>query len=141
MDTVSTTSTMPTVLSRAECFPLLRSARVGRVVYTDGALPAITPVYYVLDDENVVLRTTPSSRLAQSADGAVVAFQVDCIDDVRAGGWSVIVTGLAEPLTGAALRRARHLPLLTWDGDERSHYLRIVSTVVTGRLVQPRIQA
>lgn len=135
------TSTAPTVLSRDECFPLLRRARVGRVVYTDGALPAITPVYYVLDDDHVVLRTTPGSRLAQAAEGAVVAFQVDCIDDRRAGGWSVIVTGVAEPLAGADLRRAQDLPLLTWDGDERSHYLRIAPTVVTGRLVTPRLPA
>ncbi len=49
------------ILGRAECVALLRSAPVGRVVYTDQALPAIQPVTFVLDgDEAVVVRTAPA---------------------------------------------------------------------------------
>jgi nitroimidazol reductase NimA-like FMN-containing flavoprotein (pyridoxamine 5'-phosphate oxidase superfamily) len=128
-----------TVLTRSESLDLLRTARVGRVVYTHGALPAITPVYFLLDGDHVLLRTEPQSRLARSLNGSVVAFQVDCIDEVRAGGWSVIITGMAELLSGSALERARALPMLTWPGDERSQYIRITPSVVTGRMSAPRL--
>ena len=53
------------VLSRTECLRLLASAKVGRVVYTDGALPAVTPVNFALDGTVVVFPTATGSRLAR----------------------------------------------------------------------------
>lgn len=130
-----------TVLTRSAALALLRSVRVGRVVYTELALPAITPVYFVMDGETVVVRTRPTTRLARCVDGSVVAFQADAIDEKGGGGWSVIVTGVAELLCGDELARARDLPILSWPGDQRSNYIRIMPTVVTGRVEAPKVPA
>ncbi|WP_084965757.1 pyridoxamine 5'-phosphate oxidase family protein [Thermoactinospora rubra] len=52
------------VLSRRECLELLASAPIGRIVFTDRALPAVQPVNFRLDGERVVIRTTTGSKLA-----------------------------------------------------------------------------
>jgi nitroimidazol reductase NimA-like FMN-containing flavoprotein (pyridoxamine 5'-phosphate oxidase superfamily) len=68
------------VLSRDECLSLLASMPVGRLVFTDRALPAIVPVNFVLSGGHIVLRTGATSSLAAAVRGSVVAFEVDCID-------------------------------------------------------------
>jgi nitroimidazol reductase NimA-like FMN-containing flavoprotein (pyridoxamine 5'-phosphate oxidase superfamily) len=80
---------------RTESLRLLAGATVGRVVHTDRALPACTPVNFLLLGEAVVFRTAASSRLAAATADAVVAFEVDEIDPVTCTGWTVQVTGVA----------------------------------------------
>jgi nitroimidazol reductase NimA-like FMN-containing flavoprotein (pyridoxamine 5'-phosphate oxidase superfamily) len=124
------------VLAPTECLRLMASAKVGRVVYTEAALPAVTPVNFALDGTAVVFRTATGSRLARATEGAVVAFEVDRIDEDNQRGWSVVVTGVAEPVREASeLLRLEELRLVNWAGGERSHYVRIVPAVVTGRRV------
>jgi nitroimidazol reductase NimA-like FMN-containing flavoprotein (pyridoxamine 5'-phosphate oxidase superfamily) len=124
------------VLSRKECLRLLASVKVGRVVYTEGGLPAVTPVNFALDRTAVVFRTATGSRLARATEGAVVAFQVDRIDEDSQRGWSVVVTGVAEPVGRTSeLLRVEELGLVSWARGERSHYVRILPAVVTGRRV------
>ncbi|NVI91726.1 pyridoxamine 5'-phosphate oxidase family protein [Actinomadura sp. BRA 177] len=93
------------ILGRAECVALLRSAPVGRVVYTDQALPAIQPVTFVLDgDEAVVVRTAPGSKFDAALRGAIVAFEVDAFDPAARTGWSVTAVGQARATTSSASR-------------------------------------
>ncbi len=123
-------------LSRAECLTLLRTRSLGRVAYTDRALPAITPVNYVLDGETVVFRTAPGSRLADGTRDAVVAFEVDEADEVLRQGWSVVVTGVAsEVSTTSATLRAVELALAPWAVGSRNRFVRITPTFVSGRQV------
>ncbi|HEU0086335.1 MAG TPA: pyridoxamine 5'-phosphate oxidase family protein [Pseudonocardiaceae bacterium] len=82
-------------LDRAECLRLLGTAAVGRIVFTEGALPAIRPVNFLLDGDDVVFRTATGSALAAATRHAVVAFEVDEIDTVAHTGWSVVVLGQA----------------------------------------------
>jgi nitroimidazol reductase NimA-like FMN-containing flavoprotein (pyridoxamine 5'-phosphate oxidase superfamily) len=127
------------VLSRTECLRLLATAKVGRVVYTEGGLPAVTPVNFALDGTVVVFRTAMGSRLAVATEGAVVAFEVNRIDEDSQRGWSVVVTGVAEPVSGTSeMLRVEELGLVSWAGGERSHYVRIVPAVVSGRRVVVR---
>ena len=76
-------------LDEAECLRLLTKSEIGRVVFTDAALPAAQPVTYLLDGEEVVFRTAGGSKLAAATRGAVVAFQVDEIDPSTRIGWAV----------------------------------------------------
>jgi nitroimidazol reductase NimA-like FMN-containing flavoprotein (pyridoxamine 5'-phosphate oxidase superfamily) len=120
-----------TVLTRAQCLNLLRNTLVGRVVYTRGALPAVTPVGYVLDGEYIVLRTTPGSRLDRGIHDAVVAFEIDHVEPGSPDGWSVVVVGhSARETDDRTLRRLRALPLT---GHGADHYVRISCQRVTGR--------
>ncbi len=73
------------ILSREECLDLLSSSPIGRIVFTDRALPAVQPVNFCLFEGNVVIRTMAGSKLAAAARNAVVAFEVDDFDARCAG--------------------------------------------------------
>jgi uncharacterized protein len=92
---------------RPRCLALLASVPVGRVVYTDRALPAVMPVGFVLADAEVVIATGPDAAWAAAVRDAVVAFQADALDLATMTGWSVVVTGRARLTgdSGAALVR------------------------------------
>lgn len=77
-------------LSAEDCRRLLAEAVVGRVAFTDRALPAIAAVPCRLTPAGDLLLTVPGgSRLAGAMHDAVVAFQVDDLDQ----GWTVTVVG------------------------------------------------
>ena len=85
----------PVELDEAECLRLLAGHEIGRVVFTDAALPAAQPVTYLLDDEEIVFRTSGGGKLAAATRNAVVAFQVDRIDTDTRTGWTVLGVGQA----------------------------------------------
>lgn len=123
-------------LDRQECLRLLALATVGRVVHTDRALPACTPVNFRLVGEAVVFRTAASSRLAAATADAVVAFEADDIDPARGSGWSVLVTGVATAVRDVStLVRLDQLGLVAWAGGDREHWVRIAVADVSGRRV------
>ncbi|AUY47675.1 pyridoxamine 5'-phosphate oxidase family protein [Streptomyces sp. CB01881] len=97
-----------TPLDERQCLRLLAGASVGRVVYTVGALPAVLPIRYRLDDDgSVLLRSAARSELVRAVGGALVAFEAGEVDAADGSGWSVTVLGRADvtedpPPTGAA---------------------------------------
>jgi nitroimidazol reductase NimA-like FMN-containing flavoprotein (pyridoxamine 5'-phosphate oxidase superfamily) len=128
----------PIALTRSECERLLRRSSVGRVAFTDGALPQVTPVNYAIDGNSVIFRTTPNGRLAQCCRDAVVAFEVDDVDPETHSGWSVLIVGDACAVTDESdVMRVRQLPFAPWAPGQRDHYIRITPGMVTGRTLQP----
>ncbi|MFE9331506.1 pyridoxamine 5'-phosphate oxidase family protein [Streptomyces sp. NPDC006925] len=122
-------------LDRRECFRRLASARLGRLVHTRHALPAVLPVTFRLDhDGAVLLRTPAASELARAIDQVVVAFEVDDVDERAASGWSVVVTGRAavvtDPLEQARLRRNGPG---SWAPSAEGLFLRVDPALVAGR--------
>ena len=103
----------PRPLDDAECRRLLGTATVGRISFTDGALPAIAPVPFTLHDEQVLIPARRDSPMVRAVSGAVVAFGVDSFDPCTETGWSVTVIGpsrlLGDPGALVALAGA-HLP-------------------------------
>jgi hypothetical protein len=83
----------PAVLTDAECRRLLTTAALGRLGFSDGALPAIVPVPFVLHEGDVLVPATVGSQMVAAVRGAVVAFQVDRYDPASETGWSVTVVG------------------------------------------------
>ncbi len=127
------------VLSREESLALLASVPVGRVVYTDRALPAILPVNYVLDDDSVVFRTGAGSKLAVATREAVVAFEADSFDEATRSGWSVMVLGRSRVVEDAEeIDRLAKLDLRTWVPANRQHFVKIEISQVSGRRLQPQ---
>ena len=84
-------------LDRRHCLDRLAHSEVGRVAFTERALPSIQPVGYTLVGDLVVLRPGHDA-LAETLNGQIVAFEVSEIDPVTAYGWSVVVTGAARSL-------------------------------------------
>ncbi|MCG6498518.1 pyridoxamine 5'-phosphate oxidase family protein [Kitasatospora sp. A2-31] len=84
-------------LDEARALELLAGTPVGRVVYTLGALPAVLPVPFRVDEHGGVLFAVDAgSELVQAVDGAVTAFEADDVDDGDGTGWFVTVLGRAE---------------------------------------------
>ncbi|MCO5991676.1 pyridoxamine 5'-phosphate oxidase family protein [Actinoallomurus spadix] len=124
------------ILGREECLALLGAVPIGRIVFTDRALPAVQPVNFVLSGGDIVIRTGAGSKLAAASRGAVVAFEADAFDPVTRTGWSVVVTGPARVVSQAGeLRRLRDLALPVWAPGERGDYLAITPELVSGRRI------
>ena len=118
-----------------ECLSRLARSSVGRVVYTDGALPAITPVRYALDGWQVFFRPPLEPRLVKALTGAVVAFEVDQLGDELQDGWSVVVTGVAE-LCSVPSQWPRVAKLnLAGPRDAFDHVFALSPGIITGRCI------
>lgn len=122
-------------LGHAECLRLLGTAMVGRVVFTEGALPAVRPVNFVLDGADIVFRTAANSTLAQATRRrAVVAFEVDEIDLATHTGWSVVVIGRAYEIVDidrlVRLSDPHHAP---WPDHRSAHTIAIPVEQISGR--------
>lgn len=126
------------VLPRHECLRLLAQGGVGRVVVTEGALPAAFPVNFALLDEGVVFMTTPGSKLQAAQGEKVMAFEADDIDSLRCSGWSVLVQGLASVIADPEeLARARGLGLVPWVQATEFQFVRVRAEFVSGRRLLP----
>jgi uncharacterized protein len=121
-------------LSRSECLRLLATAAIGRLVVTDGALPAAHPVAYLLDGEEVVFRTASGSKLAAAARHKVVAFEVDRIEVTGRTGWWVLGVGEADEIVDPArLARIVHRLPASWVPMEPAHVLMVPLQKLSGR--------
>ena len=125
-------------LGRSECLDLLATASIGRVGLLVDGLPEVLPVNYALDGETVLFRTAEGTVLNQ-ASLAVVAFEVDHLDEAAAGGWSVMVQGVAQDIgdaVDASSERLRRLPLITWAPGRRQRWFHIRPDKITGRRIR-----
>ena len=123
-------------LSKSECFELLARERLGRVAVVDDRGPVVFPVNFVLDRHMVVFRTGEGTKLAAACLGRRVAFEIDAADAAAHTGWSVVVRGEATEVTDPAeLARLRKLPLDPWAPGRKTHYVRILPAVLTGRRI------
>ena len=128
-------------LTRDECIDLLGRRTLGRVAFTERALPAIRPLNYALVGNQIVLQTDPHG-LGARLDGQVVAFEVDEIDPVAETGWSVVVTGTARLLRSPSdLVRQASVPLVTFAGEGHDARVCIVPGQITGRRIRPAVDA
>ena len=127
-------------LSAEECLALLGSVPVGRVVFTQRALPAIRPVNHLLDQGAIVIRTHLGGGLSSAVGatrGLVVAYEADEIDPRRRCGWSVVVTGTARMVTDSRqLARYEEL-LLPWARMAMDCVIRIEPQLVSGYRLAP----
>jgi len=134
-------------LTEGECWHLLESVSIGRVVFTQRAMPAIRPVNHLIDGRMIIIRThqgaaIASRALGESADGlrklpgSVVCYEADELDPARHTGWSVITTGLARLVTDPADIARYSAALEPWIASEMNQVIAIEPRFVSGlRLV------
>jgi len=124
-------------LTRDECWSLLCGFTVGRVVYTDSALPACTPVTYRLIDDTLMFRVPSGSRMAAATRNTVVALQVDPFAAGQTDNWSVLVTGVTRAVVDAeTLRRLERCQPPRRFGSS-GVWVSLIPSVVTGRRLDP----
>jgi nitroimidazol reductase NimA-like FMN-containing flavoprotein (pyridoxamine 5'-phosphate oxidase superfamily) len=123
-------------LTKSECFALLAGERLGRVAVVDDRGPVVFPVNFVLDRHMVVFRTDEGTKLDAACRGSRVAFEIDGTDVAARTGWSVVVRGEAIEVTDPAeLARLRKLLLDPWAPGPKTHHVRILPAVLTGRRI------
>jgi nitroimidazol reductase NimA-like FMN-containing flavoprotein (pyridoxamine 5'-phosphate oxidase superfamily) len=124
-------------LTEPECWDLLGSVSLGRVVFTAQAMPAIRPVNHLVDDKTIIIRSHLGAAIVGhvAQDGAVVCYEADQLNLERHTGWSVIVTGLARLVHEPAKARYEQL-LEPWVARPMDYVLCIKPEIVSGiRLV------
>ena len=127
------------ILSRQQCLQLMAQSPIGRVVFTDRALPVALPVNFALLGEDVVFCTATGTKLSAALAKSVVAFQVDHIDPGTEDGWSVLIQGWATNVTRPdELAMVDSLGLKSWAPGQRCHFVRIRSEIVSGRKLASR---
>ncbi|MBW0113874.1 pyridoxamine 5'-phosphate oxidase family protein [Pseudonocardia abyssalis] len=121
------------LLSRADCLRLMAATALGRVVFTDAAMPAVRPVTFVLDGDEAVFRVPHGGPLDAATHGAVVGFQVDAIDHDTHVGWSVVGIGRAYEVTAPGRRGG--LPA-GWDADGTAHTVAVPLEQLSGERIR-----
>ncbi|CQD20111.1 pyridoxamine 5'-phosphate oxidase [Mycobacterium europaeum] len=120
------------ILPVNECWDLLAGVTLGRLVTSVGGQPEIFPVNYVVQRRTVLFRTAEGTKLVSTAINNKVLFEVD--DHNVAEGWSVIIKGTARSLrTDEEIEDAERAQVMPWTSSDKSHYVRIVPEIVTGR--------
>jgi uncharacterized protein len=123
-----------TVLSEDECWSLLSSMSLGRIVTILGGQPEIFPVNFVTQRRTVLFRTAEGTKLYTAVMGDRVAFEADYHDPSLTCGWSVIIKGRAHRLTATAeILDAEEAPLRSWIATSKHIYVRVVAMEITGR--------
>ena len=91
-------------LTESECWERLRARNIGRIGFDRGRGPRIHPVHYRVEDGHLRVTTLRDSELGafsqMFADGAMVSFEVDQLDDAAAERWSVLVGARVETVDG-----------------------------------------
>jgi nitroimidazol reductase NimA-like FMN-containing flavoprotein (pyridoxamine 5'-phosphate oxidase superfamily) len=121
-------------LTPSECWDRLRSTTVGRIGFDRGRGARIHPVDYAVVSGEIYLRTSRGSELGMFtelfADGALVPFEVDNLDESGSEGWSVLVRGRLEAQDGAD---AVDDPSVQPPAGHDELMLRLTPVQVTGR--------
>jgi nitroimidazol reductase NimA-like FMN-containing flavoprotein (pyridoxamine 5'-phosphate oxidase superfamily) len=118
-----------------ECLRLLGANHIGRIAVVVDGRPLIFPVNYAMAGRHVVFRSDPGTKLL-AAVGQPVAFEIDGVDGMYHSGWSVLVVGEAEEEDNDThLLELARLPLTTWVGGPKAHWVRIKGGAITGRRI------
>ncbi len=122
------------VLPVPECRRLLasaaKSAAVGRLAVSREDAPLMVPVNFTYADQRIVVRLG-EGFMSEVATNSLVAFETDHVDRESGIAWSVLVRGLATPLTGSGDDDADlPTPLVPEPGEK---LLAIKTEVVSGR--------
>jgi nitroimidazol reductase NimA-like FMN-containing flavoprotein (pyridoxamine 5'-phosphate oxidase superfamily) len=122
------------ILSQGECRKLLGSVPVGRLVFTQSALPAVRLVNFVVDDMTIVFPASDVDRYRAAERGDVVGFEVDEIDLDRQLGWTVTAVGHLSVVESNEKADLQHvLPLRPWAAQTDHHLIRLGIESLEGR--------
>ncbi|MFZ1176078.1 MAG: pyridoxamine 5'-phosphate oxidase family protein [Mycobacterium sp.] len=121
-----------TILGEDECWELLSSVALGRLVTCAGSRAEIFPVNFVVQRPTVLFRTAEGTKLSSVVVNNHVVFEADGY--LLAEGWSVIVQGTADVLsTSAEINEAERAGLQPWVATLKLRYVRIHASTISGR--------
>jgi uncharacterized protein len=118
-----------------ECWRLLRTVEVGRLCYTERALPVIRPVPFVVDGTSVLAAVGSTDALREVfLRPSIVAFEAGEWVSSPRGGWSVQIVGRAQVASPSTLPdNAKRL--LPWTNGVPAQLVLVEVAVLTGQRV------
>ncbi len=124
-------------LSPDECFRLLATADVGRLVYQDDLGPLAVPVNYAMQGHDIVFRVEGGTKQTAAMQQPMLAFEVDHVDEDRHSGWSVLLARARsevdqERLPALLQTMEGHVPM-PWACGHHNVWLQFVPHTVSGR--------
>ncbi|MBG6237848.1 nitroimidazol reductase NimA-like FMN-containing flavoprotein (pyridoxamine 5'-phosphate oxidase superfamily) [Mycetocola sp. CAN_C7] len=121
-----------TVLTKDEAWEFLRKRTMGRLAVSVAGHPDIFPINYYADDDSIVFRTAPGSKLLEVTINSSVALETDAYGPNEA--WSVVVKGTAAVIEKQDdIYAAEVLPLRSWVPTVKPIFVRVTPTEVNGR--------
>ena len=121
-------------LEEPVCRRLLATVPIGRLAFTEAALPRVLPVHFTLRGDDVVIGSLNGAKVRIAMRGDVVAFEADSFDPVTHEGWCVNVIGTACLLTDEAdVATLDALGFTPWSPHQDRHYFTVRMDAVVGR--------
>jgi hypothetical protein len=121
------------VLDRQQCLDYLAAGGLGRIAVNVGALPAILPVQFALDGEQVVFSVGAGTALDRATRDAVVAFESDGLEPDGRRQWSVTVTGIARHLVDGPVVGRPDAMVSGWAHLETPRVVTVSTDYLSGR--------
>lgn len=119
-------------LTEPQCWDLLRSGELGRLVTWVGGYGDIVPINYVAHEGGILMRTGSGSKLLELTINDEVLFEADDYDDDQA--WSVVMRGVARRLEKSdEIARADAAGLRPWVATIKTTYVLVTPRQITGR--------
>jgi hypothetical protein len=122
------------MLSKAQCWTLLKGQVVGRLAVVIDDHPEIFPVNYAVNNGSVLFRTADGAKFLAATGDTPVAFEIDGYDAITEQAWSVVLRGIGQELhrdSGPA--GSKGPPLQPWQGGNKEHLVRINTLDLSGR--------
>jgi uncharacterized protein len=131
------------MMAEHECRVLLGTCPVGRVAFTEHALPVIYPTHFVVRDDEIVFAALPDGRVSKARHHEVLAFEVDGYNPTTREGWCVSAVGRSRLITDITQVRELDAQQFTpWADNPDRNYVAIEIKLVRGkrmtRVPQPR---
>lgn len=129
-------------LTEDECWQHIAEAPLGRIAAAAAGEIDIFPVNHAVDSHGaeartIVFRTSAGTKLLELTIHEGVAFEVDGYTDTDA--FSVVVKGTAEEFDRRGeVEAAERLGITPWAPEEKTRWVRITPTEVSGRTFQRR---
>jgi hypothetical protein len=127
-------------LTLEESLDLLATMTIGRLVFTERALPVIQPVYVAVERPHVLLRSITGAGLGSLVDGSVVALEAGRTEPPLCRGWSVTVTGRVFAAHSAPTHSRRYR-VHGCSSPSEGELMRLETGLVSGhRLCHPMVR-
>lgn len=127
-----------TPLDERECRRLLPTQPIGRLAFTEHALPVIRPAHFVFRGPRLVLAGLTDGRVASARRDSLVAFEVDAYDAARRQGWWVCAIGRCRLITDRSqIRELDDLQFTPWSKDPDRNDIAIDIAVLRGQRLAP----
>jgi uncharacterized protein len=121
-------------LGEVDCRRLLEVAPMGRIGFTQGALPRIRPVNFTVRGDEIVMGGLSSYNAVATDCKSIVVFEADSYNTLTGEGWSVSVIGpvrlVTDPVEISELDALGFAPVGV---ERRCHYFAIPVDGIQGR--------